>query len=656
MSSILNLSRLRALLTSPVHNRALVMVVSGIFAIAGVLGWLFEAPGALVDVLWLIAAVIAGSDIAVRAFNALRNRSMSIELLVTIAAVGAVIIGEYWEAAAVTLLFAIGGYLEARTLARTRAALGDLLALAPTEVTVLRNGEEATVDPMDVAAGETVVVRPGGRIAVDGTVLSGRASVDESAINGEPMPASKETGDRVFAGTTSHDGYLTIRAEQVGADTTLAHIIHRVEEAQEAKAPTQRFIERFASWYTPAIVVMAAVTYLLTQNAVLALTLLVIACPGALVISTPISIIAGIGRGAREGVLIKGGEHLETAGRIRVVAFDKTGTLTVGRPEIVSTVPLADMPTLSASAAADDKQMLLSWAAVAEAGSEHPLAKAVFRALGEVEDLPRADEFETFAGGGIRAEWNGREIHVGQPDWIAELSHTWSDAVAAATDELRERGETVAVVAVDGQPVGLLGFADTVRPEAASAIQRLRDQGVRHIVMLTGDHHASGARVGEQLGITDIRASLLPEQKLEAIEALRREYGPVAMTGDGINDAPALAAADIGIAMGATGTAVAVESADIALMTDKLSLVPRALELARATLVNIRQNVVIALLTVAGLLAGVMMDSVHMAGGMFVHQVSVLVVVVNGMRLLRNKPRGVKSALQARAEAAEQGA
>lgn len=642
MSSILNLAKLRTLVSSPVHNRALVMGVSGVFALAGVLGWFFEAPGTIVDILWLIAAVVAGSNIAVRAFNALRNRSMSIELLVTIAAIGAILIGEYWEAAAVTLLFAIGGYLEARTLARTRAALGDLLALAPTEVTVLRDGEEMTVDPMDVAAGETVVVRPGGRIAVDGTVLSGRASVDQSAINGEPMPVSKEEGDQVFAGTTSHDGYMTIRAEKVGADTTLAHIIHRVEEAQEAKAPTQRFIERFASWYTPAIVIMAAITYLLTQNAVLALTLLVIACPGALVISTPISIIAGIGRGAREGVLIKGGEHLEMAGRIRVVAFDKTGTLTVGRPEVVSTLPLAGVQAIPGVAAEDDEKALLGWAAVAEAGSEHPLAKAVFRALGQADDLPRAETFETFAGGGIRAEWNGHEIHVGQPDWIAKLAKAWPNEAAAATEQLRERGETVAAVAVDGQPVGFLGFADTIRPEAKAAIQQLRDNGVRHIVMLTGDHHASGVRVGDQLGITDVRASLLPEQKLEAIEALRAEYGPVAMTGDGINDAPALAAADIGIAMGATGTAVAVESADIALMTDKLQLVPRALELSRATLVNIRQNVVIALLTVAGLLAGVMADTVHMAGGMFVHQVSVLIVVVNGMRLMRNRPKQPK--------------
>lgn len=626
-------------LRSPTQRRGVVALAAGAASLGGVASYFLGGPAGLTDVLWILAALVAGIEIALRAFAALRTGSISIELLVTIAAVGALVIGEYWESAAVTFLFVLGGYLEARTLAQTRSALKDLLALAPTEVTVLRDGSEVTVAPHEVITGETVLVRPGGRLGVDGAILSGRAAIDESAITGEPIPAEKQVGDSVFAGTVSHDGYLEVRADGVGADTTLARIIQRVEQAQEAKAPTQRMIERFSRWYTPAIIIMAIGAYAVTANIALALTLLVIGCPGALVISTPISVIAGIGRAARGGMLIKGGEYLETAGRIRAVAFDKTGTLTEGRPEVMTVTPLAGIPALPETAdATSPRTRLLHWAALAESGSEHPLGRAVERALPEDYTGPRAESFETAPGGGVSAEWQARRVEIGRPDWVESRVEEWPDAAAAALDEIREHGETVAAVAVDGTLVGLIGFADRVRPEAAAALQALRDTGVKRLVMLTGDHAASGQRVARELGIDEVRAGLLPEQKLEAIEAIQRESGPTAMVGDGINDAPALAAADIGIAMGAAGTDVAIESADIALMADDLGKIPEAIGLARATLNNIRQNVVIALLTVAGLLAGVFANEVHMAGGMFIHQVSVLVVVVNGMRLMRDRP------------------
>ena len=639
-------ARTKRIWSAPARRRGILALASGLLAAVGVASYFLGGPAALTDAFWLGAAVVAGSDVATRAFNALRNGSISIELLVTIAAVGAAFIGEYWESAAVTFLFVLGGYLEARTLARTRAALKDLLALAPTEVTVLRAGREVTVGPGDVEAGETVVVRPGGRIAVDGTVLRGRAAIDQSAITGEPMPAGKEPGDPVFAGTVDQDGWLEIRTEAVGAETTLARIIQRVEAAQEAKAPTQRFIERFARWYTPAIIVLAVGTYALTQDPVLALTLLVIACPGALVISTPISVIAGIGRAARQGILIKGGEYLESTGRIRAVAFDKTGTLTAGRPEVASAIPLEGLARTPGIEDGDERQQLLHWAAVAESGSEHPLAQAVFRALQLKQAGPGADEFETVAGGGISALWQGRRIEVGSPNWIQQRVDDWPGSASVAMDGVRERGETAAAVAVDGVAVGLLGFADSIRPEAAEAVAGLRKAGVNRLVMLTGDHQASAERIAASLGIDEVRGGLLPEDKLDAIEMLRREVGVTAMVGDGINDAPALAAADVGIAMGAAGTDVAIESADVALMADDLGKVAEAIGLARATVNNIRQNVIIALLTVVGLLAGVFADSVHMAGGMFIHQVSVLIVVVNGMRLMK-RPRSatVKSDL-----------
>ena len=316
-----------------------------------------------------------------------------------------------------------------------------------------------------------------------------------------------------------------------------------------------------------------------------------------------------------------------------------TGTLTVGRPEVASVTVLDGLGRTPGADNGNERQQLLHWAAVAEGGSEHPLARAVFRALEHEHPAPGADDFETVAGGGISARWQGHRIEVGSPDWIRQRVNDWPDAAAAAMDGLRERGEMAAAISVDGTAVGLLGFADAIRPEAAEAIAGLRRAGVDRLVMLTGDHQASAERIASRLGIDEVRAGLLPENKLEAIEQLRREVGVTAMVGDGINDAPALAAADVGIAMGAAGTDVAIESADVALMADDLGKVSEAIGLARATVVNIRQNVVIALLTVVGLLAGVFADSVHMAGGMFIHQVSVLVVVVNGMRLMkRSRP------------------
>lgn len=637
-------SILQRLSASPAKRRGLMALASGVLGLGGVLSAFAGGPAALTSTLWIVAALIAGSDIAVRAWRGLLARSASIELLVTIAAVGAIAIGEYWEAAAVTFLFLLGGYLEARTIARTRGALSELIDLAPTEVTVRRDGVEQVLPPHQVVPGDTVIVRPGGRIGVDGTVLSGRAAVNQAAITGESMPEDKSAGSPVFAGTVSHDGYLEIRAEGVGADTTLAHIIQRVEQAQEAKAPIQRFIERFAQWYTPAIIVLTVLAYALTNNIELALTLLVVACPGALVISTPISVIAGIGQAARQGILIKGGEYLETAARIRAVAFDKTGTLTVGRPAVTSVVPLAALQPAPGLHHDDRNQQLLHWAAAAEGGSEHPLARAILREVKGEQPIEAAEEFETFAGGGIAADWQGHRIEIGSPAWLRQRVSDWPAEAQAATDAIGGRGETLAAISVDGTVFGLLGFADQTRPEAAAALQQLRDGGVRRIVMLTGDHQASAERVARNLGITEVQAGLLPEHKLEAIERLRAETGVTAMVGDGINDAPALAAADVGVAMGAAGTDVAIDTADIALMTDDLERVARAITLARATVRNIRQNTAIALLTVAGLLAGVFAGEVHMAGGMFIHQASVLLVIVNGMRLMRpRRSRAVRA-------------
>jgi Zn2+/Cd2+-exporting ATPase len=623
---------------SPRQRRQLLTAVSGLLILLALAGKYLLDLGTWHNGLMAAAALVAGSDIAQRAWYSLRRRHVSIELLVTIAAAGALFIGEYWEAAAVTFLFLFGAYLEARTLGQTRKVLQGLLELAPTTALVLRAGRQTEVMPHEVLPGETVLVKPGAKLPVDGQVIDGRSAVDESAITGESMPVEKVAGTAVYAGTVNQAGLLKVQATGVGADTTLARIIRRVEEAQEEKAPTQRFIERFARWYTPFIILLSVVAYLVSGNLALALTLLVIGCPGALVISTPVSVVAGIGRAAKRGILIKGGEYLENAGKITALALDKTGTLTAGRPVVTDIVSL--QPEMAYAAGSDEpgsaaRQQLVRWAAIAEAGSEHPLAQAIVAAADGSDPLPQADSFETFTGRGVWATYLGYEIGVGTPELMAEMEISVPGVARRQLDQLRDEGKTAVLVALDNRIIGILGIADQLRPNAPEMIRRLRAAGLKKIVMLTGDNARTAQAIAVEAGISDVYAQLLPEDKLDIIRQLQEDGYVVAMVGDGINDAPALAAADIGLAMGAAGTDVAIETADIALMTDDLLKIPEAIRLSKATLNNIRQNVIIALLTVSMLLAGVLLGKVHMASGMLIHEASVMIVILNGMRLLR---------------------
>ncbi len=618
---------------APLRNPAtrrkwLTLGSAALIGAALVAGYGLGLPG-LWAALMTAAAVLAGADIAWRAVQALRIRHLSIELLVTVAAIGALIIGEYWEAAAVTFLFMLGAWLEARTLRQTRGALADLLKAAPELATVIRDGQPIEVAASAVQVGETVLVRAGSRIPVDGEVTEGNAAVSEAAITGEPIPAEKAPGSRVHAGTIAENGVLRIRATGIGADTTLARIIRRVEEAQEERAPSQRMIERFAQWYTPAIMVLAFGAWVVTQDIRLALTLLVVACPGALVISTPVSIVAGIGRAARSGILIKGGQHLENAGRIDMLALDKTGTLTEGRPSLVEVLPLAGI----------ERAELLHWAAIAESGSDHPLGRPVVAAARAEAEVPAPEAVEELAGMGLVVRHAGREIAAGNRRLFERLDIAFDGPAEAALAGLLGRGRTPVIVALDGRIAGILGLSDQLRPSAAGAMARLREIGVQRIAMLTGDQPQAAQAIAAELGIDEVHAGLLPEDKLALIRSFQAEGRHVAMIGDGINDAPALAAADTSIAMGAAGSDVAIETADIALMADDLGKLPEAVAISRATLRNMRQNLVIALLTVAGLLAGVFNGDIHMASGMLIHQLSVLVVIVNAMRLLRTPRR-----------------
>lgn len=633
------MEQIKALFSNLQQRRKIMTILSGgLIAIAFGSQYFFLWT-AVYNFFMIAAAVTAGWDIAVRAIASLRNRYVSIELLVTIAALGALLIGEYWEAAAVTFLFIFGAYLEARTLGQTRKILSGLLDLTPSTAIVVRDGKQVEVLPHEVETDEVVLVKPGTKIPVDGDVIDGHSAVDESAITGEPMPEEKAPGSTVFAGTVNQNGLLKVHATGTGADTTLARIIRRVEEAQDEKAPTQQFIERFAHWYTPAIIGLSVVAYLFTRNIELALTLLVIGCPGALVISTPVSVVAGIGRAAKSGILIKGGEYLENAGKISALALDKTGTLTQGKPRLTHIIPFDIAPTpglFSANGKWNAAQAsALYWAAIVEASSEHPLARSILLEAEALGKIPSAEHFETHTGRGVWAQYDGHIIAVGTLELMRELEIPVVDEPKAALASLKSEGETAVLVALDGKVIAAFGIADPMRETAPAMIRRLKEIGVKRIAMLTGDDRITAMSIARQASIEDVRAELLPEDKLAVIRGLQEDGYVVAMIGDGINDAPALAAADVGIAMGAAGTDIAIETADIALMSDDLMKLPEAIRLSKATLNNIHQNVVIALATVTILLLGVLFGQVHMAGGMLIHEASVLIVILNGMRLLR---------------------
>jgi len=617
------------------HGRWTVPVVSGALIVASFATSGFIGSAVVGDALMIAAAVVAGLPIVIAAARALRGRVIGIDLLVSVASIGAIIVGEFWEAAAVTFLFAVGGALENATLNKTRSALKELVAVAPDVAVVVREGRQVEVPAAQVQTGETVLVKNGAKVPVDGTVLDGTGAIDEATITGESLPVEKATGDRVFAGTISTGGFLQVRATGVGADTTLARIIHRVEDAQDAKAKTQRFMDRFSTWYTPGIIALAIVVGFVTGNVELALTLLVIGCPGALVISIPVSIVAGIGRGARDGILIKGGEFLETSARITAVTLDKTGTLTEGRPELTDVDVLHDGWT---------EDELLGLAARAEAGSEHPLARPLVEAATdrgiEVAALPA--HTEPIAGQGIVAVLDAARVAVGNRR-LMEAEGVHIEAATATLDRLATQGRTAMLVAADGVLIGVVAVADRVRDDAAEMVRRLHAAGVHKVVMLTGDDERVARAVGAAVGVDEVRAGLLPEDKQDEVARLQREGEVVAMVGDGVNDAPALAAADIGVAMGAAGTGVAIETADIALMADDLLKLPRAIRLARRTVGVMHQNIAIALITVAALLTGVLVGGVTMAIGMLVHEASVLIVIVNAMRLLRRQADGTST-------------
>lgn len=604
----------------------LLLILAPIFHFTG-----FES---LKTVSLLIVTGIAGVPIFIKAYQALQLKAFSIELLVTIAVIGALFIGEYVESAVVTFLFLFGDFLEGRTLEKTRSSLRELTEMAPQEAVVVRGGENVMIPVEEVEVGDHVIIRSGGKIPVDGTIVSGQASINEATVTGESVPASKTLDDQVFSGTILDNGYIEIIAEKVGDDTTFAKIIDLVEEAQESKSKTERFLDRFATYYTPSVVVLSVLVYLLTKDLHISITFLVVACPGALVIGAPVSNVAGIGNGAKNGVLIKGGEVMDNLSKVDTIVFDKTGTLTKGKPEVTDIKTFGDFET----------DALLEIVAQAETISEHHLGQTIVReAKAKNLDLSvEPEDGEVIKGNGIRAKVGGKVLAIGNRKLMDKEGVAIPEEVGNYAIEREKAGNTAIFASVDGKIAGIFSIADQIRDDAKHALALLRKNGIKKMVMLTGDNRHTAELVANTLDLDDFHAELLPEDKVAYVKKLKEAGHVVAMAGDGINDAPAIATADIGLAMGEGGTDVSMETADVVLMADKLMQFAHAYSLAKATIRNMKQNTFFAVGIAFALLIGVLAGMVNLASGMFIHEASVLLVILNGMRLLRFNRKNIQ--------------
>lgn len=578
------------------------------------------------DVFMISSALISGYKIAKDAINSLKYKIVSINLLVTIAAIGAIIIGEYWEAAAVTFLFEFGGYLEAYTLKRTRNALKILIDMAPKVAHILKDGAIVDVSPDEVKKGDIVVIKSGEKVPVDGIIRNGNASINQASITGESMPVDVSTGDEVYSGTINESGYIEVETIKAGEDTTFSKILYLVEEAQGIKAPTQKFIERFSKFYTPAVIIASILTYLIKRDLMMALTFLVIACPGALVISTPISVVSAIGNAAKHGIIIKGGEYLEKLGKVDIIAFDKTGTLTEGKLSVV------DVKTYNIY-----EDELIKIAKSLESKSEHPIAKAIMQ-YGKDSNLYNVDNFEVIKGQGIKGTINADLYIAGNRKLILSNGIDIKE-VENYLKFQEEKGRTSIIIAKGKDILGIISVSDRVKKTSEHTIKKLKEMGVKKTVMLTGDNRNTAAAIANEISVDEYFAELLPEDKLDKIKELRKQ-GTVAMVGDGINDAPSLAISDIGISMGLIGTDVANEVSNVILTDDNLKKLLYAVGLSRASLKNIKQNIYFAVFVVLFLLLGVLYKKVFLASGMFIHEASVFIVTLNAIRLLSYKRHG----------------
>lgn len=574
------------------------------------------------QILMAIAGVVGVIPIILTAASSLKVKLISIDVLVSLAVIGAFIIGEFNETAIVTWLFMLGEVLEDFTLKKTRSAVSDLVSMAPKTALVLQDDgttEEEDVDFID--PGDQVVIKTGDQVPVDGKIVNGNGNLDEASINGESRLVNKSVGDAVYAGTMLENGNLTIETTAAGEDTTFGKIIEVVEEAEDSKLHTEKLINRFAKYYTPFVLIVAFVVGLITRNFRLAITIMVLGCPGALVIGVPVSTVAGIGNGAKNGIIFKGSQVMDEMRKVDEIAFDKTGTLTVGHPEI-SAVKVIN----------GDKDEIVKLAAAIEKKSNHPLANTIAK----MDPFTIDADIETVKGKGVIATYEQEKYFVGNLQLVEENTEK-NNKLAQIVDDLSNQGNSIVVFSnYDQSQLAVLGIKDQLRPQAKAALLKLKKLGIKKLVMLSGDKQQTAEKIAAELPIDEIHGEQMPSDKANFIKAEQKEGHRVAFIGDGINDGPALANANVAIAVG-NGTDVAVDVSDLVLVKNDLKQIAYAFSLSKRTILNMNENIAIALLTVLILFIGLFVGYIEMASGMLVHELSILVVILNGMRLLKNR-------------------
>lgn len=614
--------------------RIIFLALSALLTVSAFILGALGVSAIAVKVIFGLAILVGGYYPARAGLSALKTATLNINTLLVTATIGALLLNLWEEAAVLVFVFSLGGVLETYAVDRGRGAIRALMELIPRQALVVRDGKERRVPVDRVEVGETVHVRPGEKIPLDGQVVAGSSSVDQAAITGESIPVFKRKGDVVFAGTLNQRGSLEVKVTHLAADTTLAKIIHSIEEHQAKKSSYQRFGERFGRYYTPSMFALAflvAVTPPLilggdwTAWFYRALVVLVVSCSCGIALSVPVAVVAAIANAARHGVLFKGGAYLEISSRIRAVVFDKTGTLTTGKPVVTDIVGLNGY----------EQTKVLGLAASIEARSEHPLAEAILQKARE-EGVPfiKPHDFQSIPGMGARAVLDGQEYHIGNERLFKAHSIRLKEAQQDIA-RLEKEGKTLVLLSKDTRLIGLIAVSDQLRPEAAQTIKGLKGMGIEKIVMLTGDNEGTAQAMARAAQVDDYQALLLPDDKVNAVGKLRGELDGVAMIGDGVNDAPAMAAADVGIAMGAAGTDVAIETGDIALMSDDLSKLPYIFRLSRRTINNIRFNIITALIIVAILVPTALLGKIELVPGLLINEMAALLIILNGLRLLK---------------------
>lgn len=607
-------------------NKNLITLMSGILITIAFVSHIGFKNELIFELLLILASIIGGVPIAIQAYQSLRVKVVSIDVLVTIAVIGAFLIGEYEESAIVTFLFLFGAYLEHRTLNKTRSAIKELISLAPeTALKLMDDGEFVEVEIEEVDVNDTLLVKTGSKVPVDGKVISGEGYVNQASITGESFPVHKLIESMVYAGTILENGTIQIKADRVGEDTTFGKIIELVEEAQDSKSDAERFIDRFSKYYTPVVLLLSLVVGVVSKDIELAITILVLGCPGALVIGVPVSHVAGIGNGASHGILFKGSEVIQDFSRVDTIVFDKTGTLTIGNPEVAEIISYTE-----------NINEVLSYVLSVEKESDHPISKAIIQYVGNLQTF-EVEKTNVVRGGGIKAEVNGLNIAIGNRALMERENVNLTKENNNDIEQFERNGNTIVLVSINQELQLILGIRDQIRPNVKEDLNKLRKMGVKKLILLSGDNQTTVENVAKELNLTEAHGNMLPEDKAHFIEQLQKNGEIVAFVGDGVNDSPSIALAHIGIAMG-SGTDVAIETSNVVLMNSDFSRLVHALGLTKATASNMIQNIVIAIGVVLFLLFNVFFSEwMNMSIGMLVHEGSILVVIINGMRLLKYK-------------------